>query len=93
MISLAFDIGGTFTDFVLHDGAADRTWFLKVPSTPQAPEKAVLAGVDEILGRAGMALSSVDTVLHATTAATNAIIERKGAGGRRCSRPKASATS
>jgi N-methylhydantoinase A len=79
MISLAFDIGGTFTDFVLHDGAADRTWFLKVPSTPQAPEKAVLAGVDEILGRAGMALSSVDTVLHATTAATNAIIERKGA--------------
>jgi len=79
MISLAFDIGGTFTDFVLHDGAADRTWFLKVPSTPQAPEKAVLAGVDEILGRASMALSSVDTVLHATTAATNAIIERKGA--------------
>jgi N-methylhydantoinase A len=79
MISLAFDIGGTFTDFVLHDGTADRTWFLKVPSTPRAPAEAVLAGIDGILGRAGMNLAAVDTVLHATTAATNAIIERKGA--------------
>jgi N-methylhydantoinase A len=79
MISLAFDIGGTFTDFVLSDGAAGRTWFLKVPSTPQAPEKAVLAGVDAILSRAGIKLSAVDTILHATTVATNAIIERKGA--------------
>jgi N-methylhydantoinase A len=79
MITLAFDIGGTFTDFVLNDGAADRTWFLKVPSTPQTPEKAVLAGVDEILSRAGITLSAVDTILHATTVATNAIIERKGA--------------
>ena len=79
MISLAFDIGGTFTDFVLHDGTAGRTWFLKVPSTPTAPEKAVLAGVDEVLGRAGIDLPAVDAVLHATTVATNVIIERKGA--------------
>ncbi len=79
MIHLAFDIGGTFTDFVLHDDTADRTWFLKVPSTPNAPEKAVLAGVDQVLAQAGIALSGVDSVLHATTVATNAIIERKGA--------------
>jgi N-methylhydantoinase A len=79
MISLAFDIGGTFTDFVLNDGSAERTWFLKVPSTPRSPEKAVLDGVDEILRRAGVALSQVGSVLHATTVATNAIIERKGA--------------
>jgi N-methylhydantoinase A len=79
MISLAFDIGGTFTDFVLHDGAANRTWFLKVPSTPSSPEKAVLAGVEEVMARAGLELGAVDTVLHATTVATNAIIERKGA--------------
>ncbi|MBS0537164.1 MAG: hydantoinase/oxoprolinase family protein [Proteobacteria bacterium] len=81
MISLAFDIGGTFTDFVLHDSTRDRTWFLKVPSTPTSPEKAVLAGVDEILGRAELGFPAVDTVLHATTVATNAIIERKGAAG------------
>src|SRR5215813_6498002 len=79
MIYLAFDIGGTFTDFVLHDAAADRTWFLKVPSTPKSPEKAVLAGIDTILGRASVGLDHVETVLHATTVATNAIIERKGA--------------
>jgi N-methylhydantoinase A len=79
VIQLAFDIGGTFTDFVLHDGAADRTWFLKVPSTPQSPEKAVLAGIDTILRQANFALADVETVLHATTVATNAIIERKGA--------------
>jgi N-methylhydantoinase A len=79
MIHLAFDIGGTFTDFVLHDTAADRSWFLKVPSTPEAPETAVLAGTDEILRRAGVSLAEVETVLHATTVATNAIIERKGA--------------
>jgi N-methylhydantoinase A len=79
MISLAFDIGGTFTDFVLHDRAADKTWFLKVASTPKTPETAVLAGVDQILSRAGIELSAVETVMHATTVATNAIIERKGA--------------
>src|SRR5215475_9205843 len=79
MIYLAFDIGGTFTDFVLHDDAADRTWFLKVPSTPKSPETAVLAGIDAILDQAGLDLGRVETVLHATTVATNAIIERKGA--------------
>jgi N-methylhydantoinase A len=79
MISLAFDIGGTFTDFVLHDGARDRTWFLKVPSTPASPEQAVLAGVEQVMDRAGLELAAVDAVLHATTVATNAIIERKGA--------------
>jgi len=79
MIQLAFDIGGTFTDFVLHDADRDRAWFLKVPSTPKAPAEAVLAGIDAILGQAGLTLDAVETVLHATTVATNAIIERKGA--------------
>jgi N-methylhydantoinase A len=79
MIYLAFDIGGTFTDFVLHDAAGDRTWFLKVPSTPKSPEKAVLDGIDMIMAQAGLGLDGIETVLHATTVATNAIIERKGA--------------
>lgn len=79
MIHLAFDIGGTFTDFVLHDDATERAWFLKVPSTPRSPEDAVLAGIDAVLRQAGLALGDVETVLHATTVATNAIIERKGA--------------
>jgi N-methylhydantoinase A len=44
---LGVDIGGTFTDFVLEGG--DRQWRAKVLTTPQAPEEAVLAGMDAIL--------------------------------------------
>ena len=40
MIRVAFDIGGTFTDFVLHDGATGATHALKVPTTLRDPGKA-----------------------------------------------------
>ncbi|HUK07027.1 MAG TPA: hydantoinase/oxoprolinase family protein [Stellaceae bacterium] len=79
MIRLAFDIGGTFTDFVLHDDATGRIWSLKVPSTAKDPAEAVAAGLKLALAQADIELAAVDTVLHATTVATNAIIERKGA--------------
>jgi len=79
MIRLAFDIGGTFTDFVLHDDATGRTRSLKVPSTAKDPAEAVAAGLELALAQADIELAAVDTVLHATTVATNAIIERKGA--------------
>jgi len=79
MIRVAFDIGGTFTDFVLHDGASGTTYALKVPTTPREPSEAVIAGLDLLLEKTGVAASAVDSVLHATTVATNAIIERKGA--------------
>ena len=65
------DTGGTFTDFVLwRDG--QRVAF-KVPSTPAAPEQAVLSG----LARAGSTRST--SVRHGSTVATNALLERKGA--------------
>ena len=79
MIRVAFDIGGTFTDFVLHDDVGGSTHFLKVPSTPADPGEAVLAGLDALLAQAGAGAGSVDRVLHATTIATNAVLERKGA--------------
>src|SRR5262245_40834987 len=79
MIRVAFDIGGTFTDFVLHDGASGTTYALKVPTTPREPSEAVIAGLDLLLEKTRVAASAVDSVLHATTVATNAIIERKGA--------------
>ena len=78
MIRIAFDIGGTFTDFVLHDGFRKFTHFLKVPSTPKKPEDAVLIGLDRLLDEAEIDPGSIDTMLHATTVATNAILERKG---------------
>ena len=77
MWRMAFDIGGTFTDFVLA-GVGEAPRFLKIASTPSDPSVAVIAGFDKLLTDAGISESSISTVLHATTVATNAIIERKG---------------
>lgn len=77
-IRLSFDIGGTFTDFVLQDPERGRIRFWKTLSTPHAPEKAVVRGVKELLAAEGVNPADVGMVLHATTVATNAILERKG---------------
>jgi len=74
---LAVDIGGTFTDLALeHDG---RRATAKVLTTGAQPELGVLDGVAAILQGAGLAPADVSIVVHGTTLATNAIIERKGA--------------
>ena len=79
MTRIAFDIGGTFTDFVLHDAANDVTHTLKIPSTPDDPGQAVISGFNELLQLTGTKAEALSGVLHATTIATNAILERKGA--------------
>jgi N-methylhydantoinase A/oxoprolinase/acetone carboxylase beta subunit len=79
MIRVAFDIGGTFTDFVLHDDTSGATHALKVPTTLREPGEAVIAGLEQLLKMTGVAGTAIDTVLHATTVATNAVLERKGA--------------
>jgi N-methylhydantoinase A len=76
---MAFDIGGTFTDFVLHDGRSGRTFTGKVPTTPEDPSIAVVAGLKDILASARIGGGDLAAVLHATTVATNAVLERKGA--------------
>ena len=78
MIRIAFDIGGTFTDFVLHDASREVLRVGKIPTTPSSLETAVLEGLDAILRSHGAEPSAVATILHATTIATNAILERKG---------------
>ena len=77
MWRMAFDIGGTFTDFVL---AAPRSAprFLKLPTTADDPAVAVVEGFERLLREAEVSAEELSTVLHATTVATNAIIERKG---------------
>jgi N-methylhydantoinase A len=77
MIRIASDIGGTFTDVVLDVGGVLHT--AKVLTTPGAPEQGLLAGVDRVLKDAGVAPGAVDQMIHGTTLATNALIERKGA--------------
>ena len=74
---LAIDIGGTFTDIVLEqDGELNTS---KVLTTPAAPEDGVLNGIEQVLAKAGTASGDIGILLHGTTLATNAIIERKGA--------------
>ncbi len=74
---LAVDIGGTFTDLALEHLGKRTT--LKVLTTPAAPEEGVMTGVRAILAMAGVAPEAVGLVIHGTTLATNALIERKGA--------------
>ncbi len=74
---LAIDIGGTFTDVVLdRDGIRTTT---KVLTTPSRPADGFMRGVEAVLAEAGADATSVDLILHGTTLATNALIERKGA--------------
>ena len=79
MIRVAFDIGGTFTDFVLRDEASGQIAVHKVPSTPADPSQAVTDGMPALLAKAGVQAADIGHLLHATTVATNAIIQRKGA--------------
>lgn len=76
---LAIDVGGTFTDVVVVDDADASLRFGKVLSTPDDLARGSLAGADETLKRSGIAPSRVAEVIHATTAATNALLERNGA--------------
>ena len=76
---LAVDIGGTFTDIVLETGEQRPPLALKVLTTPRAPELAVLDGAARLLAEAGIEAGDLGVLLHGTTLATNAIIERRGA--------------
>ena len=74
---LAADIGGTFTDVVLEH--AGRRHSAKVLTTPRAPEEGMLEGIASVLAEARLAPGDIGVVIHGTTLATNALIERKGA--------------
>jgi N-methylhydantoinase A len=74
---LAVDIGGTFTDLVL--SSPGGTLSKKLLTTHAHPEAAVIEGAGLILAEAKIPASQLDLVIHGTTLATNALIERKGA--------------
>lgn len=77
MIRIGIDVGGTFTDLTLLDGAL--AVHHKTPSTPAEPAAAIETGLRELLGLAGRPPSAVDWIGHGATVATNMAIERKGA--------------
>ena len=70
-VRVGVDVGGTFTDFVVVTDSQFRVF--KVPSTPNAPEQAVLNGLRE----AG--INAADAIVHGSTVATNSLLERRGA--------------
>jgi len=74
---LAVDIGGTFTDVVVERGG--QSWAAKVLTTPDAPEQGFLDGVAAALDRSGLRAADIEVIIHGTTLATNALIERRGA--------------
>jgi N-methylhydantoinase A len=76
-IRLGADIGGTFTDIALD--CRGQMFSTKVLTNYTAPEQAILDGMDEVLEEAGIGYGDLEIVIHGTTLATNALIERRGA--------------
>ena len=74
---LGVDIGGTFTDVVLD--LAGQRHSTKVLTTYSAPEEAIVQGLHRVCALAGIAPSALTQIIHGTTLATNALIERRGA--------------
>jgi N-methylhydantoinase A len=74
---LGVDVGGTFTDAVLFDGAALHT--AKLPTTPEDQSIGVVAAVEEVLRRAGAEPGDVEAFAHGMTVGTNALLEERGA--------------
>jgi N-methylhydantoinase A len=73
------DIGGTFTDFMFYDTESGAVHVHKVHSTPDDPGRAMVSGLVELCGHAGIEPAQIDGVFHGTTVATNAVLEHRGA--------------
>ena len=78
-VQVAFDVGGTFTDFVLQD-AQGRLHTHKRLTTYPDPSDACLAGLDELFAQAGVPWTELARAIHGTTLGSNIVIERKAAG-------------
>lgn len=76
-IRLGVDIGGTFTDVVMETGAGHVS--AKVLTTYAAPEDAIIDGMHQVCTKAGISPDQIEQIIHGTTLATNALIERRGA--------------
>lgn len=76
-INLGVDIGGTFTDIVLEFGTVQHS--VKVLTTHTAPDDAIIAGIREVCAIACIEPTAISRIIHGTTLATNALIERRGA--------------
>ena len=76
---VGFDVGGTFTDFVLQAPGGELTTGKRLTTYPD-PSAACLAGLDELLERAGVSWAELSQAVHGTTLGSNVVIERKAQG-------------
>jgi len=76
-VRIGIDIGGTFTDLQVLDERTGALNSLKTPTTPEDPSIGLIAGIEEAGARFGFAITDVHLLLHGTTIATNAVLERK----------------
>ncbi|MBE9605039.1 hydantoinase/oxoprolinase family protein [Acetobacteraceae bacterium H6797] len=76
-VRVAVDIGGTFTDLEIFDSATGEVYQFKTPSTPADPSIGLLTGIKGAAERFGFPIEAVRQILHGTTIATNAVLERK----------------
>jgi N-methylhydantoinase A len=72
------DIGGTFTDLVIHGHGSGRRWGCKVLTKRGDPQQGVVAGIRTILAGSGLDPRGISRAVHATALFTNELIERKG---------------
>jgi N-methylhydantoinase A len=78
-IRIGVDVGGTFTDFVLHDPRRDLVHTGKLLTTPEDPSEAIVSGIVRLLKEKDLAASELHSIVHGTTLVTNTVIERTGA--------------
>ena len=78
MVRIGIDVGGTFTDFTLHDTDSGAVHHFKLPTTPADPSQAIADGIAELMRAHGIPPSRIGFIGHGTTIATNMVIERKG---------------
>jgi N-methylhydantoinase A len=76
-IRIGIDIGGTFTDLQVLDERSGALHSLKTPTTPADPSIGLMTGIETAASRFGFGLDDISFLLHGTTIATNAVLERK----------------
>jgi N-methylhydantoinase A len=78
-VRVGVDVGGTFTDLVLHDPRRDLVHTGKLLTTPDDPSEAIVVGVQRLLKETNLKASDLHSIVNGTTLVTNAVIERTGA--------------
>ncbi len=73
----AVDIGGTFTDVQILDTVTGQIWDHKVPTTPSDPAQGLISGLNGAVAKRDLGVEAIGMILHGSTIATNAVLERK----------------